>query len=344
MKIPADLVRNFGQLFIMAFDGLQPQPEVLEFFSAFNIGGVILFADNYSDPSQLRDLTANLQKRASRPELPMFIATDHEGGRVQRFRNGFTRVPSMAKCGSGSAAQTELLHRKIARELLSAGVNLNFAPVADLCGAEQSGAIGDRSFGTDATVVSEHVRAAIRGLQEEGVAACVKHFPGHGFTTEDSHRELPRIQQTREELWRTDLQPFRTAIAAGVEGVMTAHALYPLAGDQEWPASLSPFWITDVLRRDLGFRRMVITDAIEMKGLMMQWSPETCGFRALLAGSDVLLYYREAHQFRAFDELRRGLEAGEIPPGIVRASLARVKEAKARFAAKRSSLPRCDVE
>jgi beta-N-acetylhexosaminidase len=344
MKIPADLVRNFGQLFIMAFDGLQPQPEVLEFFFAFNIGGVILFADNYSDPAQLRNLTAMLQKRAATPEMPMFIATDHEGGRVQRFRNGFTRVPAMAKCGSGSADQTEALHRKMARELLWAGINLNFAPVADLCDAEQPGAIGDRSFGTDARVVSLHVRAAVQGLQEEGVAACAKHFPGHGFTTEDSHRELPRIQRTRGELSSADLEPFRSAIAAGVEGVMTAHAVYPLAGDREWPASLSSFWITDVLRRNLGFQRLVITDAIEMKGLMQQWSPERCGFQALLAGSDVLLYYREAHQFSAFDELRRGLEAGEIPPGVVRASLARVKKAKARFAAKRLALPRSAAE
>jgi beta-N-acetylhexosaminidase len=331
MKAHRELVQRFGQLFIMAFDGLQPQPEVLEFFSAFNIGGVILFSDNYSTPEQLSSLTCGLQQSVCTNGLPAFIATDHEGGRVQRFRDGFTRIPAMSKFGSGPTQETELIHRRVACELKSVGVNLNLAPVADLCTKEQPGAIGDRSFGTDPMVVSGHVRAAIRGLQEEGVAACVKHFPGHGFTKQDSHRELPAITRTSTELEECDLQPFCAAIDTGVAAVMTAHVVYPLAGDPKWPASLSPFWVHDVLRGQLGFNGLVITDAIEMKSLTTRWSPETCGYRALMAGADVLLYYREAHQFRAFEELRRGLSNGEIPPAPVERSLARIARAKSRF-------------
>lgn len=337
MKAHPELVRRFGQLFIMAFDGLQPQPEVLEFFSAFNIGGVILFTDNYSTPEQLRKLTRGLQQSLGANESPALIATDHEGGRVQRFRDGFTRIPAMSKLGSGLVQRTEQIHRRIANELKSVGVNLNLAPVADLCTEEQPGAIGDRSFGTDPIVVSGHIRAAISGLQKEGVAACVKHFPGHGFTKQDSHRELPSIIRTRNELENSDLKPFRAAIEAGVASVMTAHIIYPRAGDPKWPASLSPFWIRDILRGQLRFNGLVITDAIEMKSLAMHWSPETCGFQALMAGADVLLYYREAHQFRAFEELHRGLRNGEIPPGPVERSLARVAWVKSRFAVARAT-------
>jgi beta-N-acetylhexosaminidase len=330
MKAQSDLASSFGQLFIMAFDGLQPQPEVLEFLIAFNIGGVILFADNYSDPEQLRSLTSLLQQRCG-TRWPLFITTDHEGGRVQRFRRGFTAVPPMAKCGTGPTSKTEALHREVARELRAVGINLNFAPVADLCSAEQAGAIGDRSFGTEPVIVAEHVRAAIAGLQGEGVVACAKHFPGHGFTVQDSHHELPYISRSQEDLWNVDLVPFRAAIDAGVEAIMTAHAVYPHSADPDGPASLSSVWIRNILREQMGFGGIVVTDAIEMKGLMTRWSPETCGYRALLAGSDVLLYYREAHQFRAFDELRRALMSGEIPPSMVEQSLARIRKVKARY-------------
>jgi len=330
MKVQTELASSFGQLFIMAFDGLQPQPEVLEFLIAFNIGGVILFADNYSDPEQLRDLTSLLQKRCG-TRFPFFIATDHEGGRVQRFRCGFTAVPPMAKCGMGATSETEELHRKIARELRAVGINLNFAPVADLSSVEQAGAIGDRSFGTDPVMVAEHVRAAIAGLQREGVVACAKHFPGHGFTVQDSHHELPYIGRNQEDLWNLDLVPFRAAIDVGVEAIMTAHAVYPYSKDPDSPASLSSVWIRTILRQQMGFPGIVITDAIEMKGLMTRWSPETCGYRALLAGSDVLLYYREADQFQAFDELRRALISGEIPLSVVEQSLDRIRKVKARY-------------
>lgn len=329
--IPADLVRDFGQLFVLAFDGARLPGEVEEFFRTFRIGGVILFADNYRDPEQLRALTAELQRRCATPETPLFVSTDHEGGRVQRFREGFTRLEPMAAYGPREPGETEAAHRVAARELAAAGINLNFAPVADLCPADRPGAIGDRSFGSDPHAVARHVEAAVRGIRAEGLLAGVKHFPGHGATEEDSHRVLPQIRRSREELEASDLIPFRAAITAGVEIVMTAHVVYPAAGDGDWPASLSPFWLGRVLRQELGFQGLVVTDAIEMKGLAERWSPLECGRLALAAGADILLYYKEAHQFSAFYELRRALERGEIDPRPVAASLARVRRAKRRL-------------
>lgn len=323
----AGLVQELGQLFILAFDGVHLPGEVAEFFRTFRIGGVILFADNFRDPAQLRALTAELQERCATPEAPLFVSTDHEGGRVQRFRAGFTRLEPMAVYGGRAPAETEAAHRLAARELAAAGINLDFAPVADLCPAGRPGAIGDRSFGCDAPAVARHVEAAVRGLHAGGLLACVKHFPGHGATEEDSHHVLPEIRRSREEMAAADLVPFRAAIAAGVDAVMTAHVVYP-AGDPAWPASLSPFWLGPMLRRELGFEGLVVTDAIEMKGLTGRWSPLACGRQALAAGADLLLYYKEAHQFAAFYELRRALERGEVDPGPVAASLERVRHAK----------------
>src|SRR6185369_272737 len=170
--------RDFGQLFVLAFDGARLPGEVEEFFRTFRIGGVILFADNYRDPKQLRALTDELQQRCASPEAPLFVSTDHEGGRVQRFREGFTRLEPMAAYGVREPAATEAAHRLAGRELAAAGINLDFAPVADLCPPDRPGAIGDRSFGSDPTTVARHVEAAVRGLQAEGLLACVKHFPG----------------------------------------------------------------------------------------------------------------------------------------------------------------------
>jgi len=322
------LADEFGQLFILAFDGARLPADVAEFFRTFHIGGVILFGDNYRDPEQLRALVDDLQARAATPGCPLFITTDHEGGRVQRFRDGFTRLPPMAAMAERDPSETEALYRTAARELAAAGVNVDFAPVADLCAADCAGAIGDRSFGDDPLLAAKHVAAAVRGIQSEGVLACVKHFPGHGATEEDSHRVLPSIDRTRAEIDERDLVPFRAALHAGVAAVMTAHATYP---DDPLPASLSPYWLRQVLRRGLGFEGLVVTDALEMKALEGRYAYADAGALALHAGSDVLLYYKEAFQYEAFWELRSRLERGELDAGGIAESLARVRAAKQRL-------------
>jgi beta-N-acetylhexosaminidase len=329
--VARDVVEGFGQLFIMGFDGLHPSRETLEYLRTFRIGGVILFEDNYESVDQLRALTAQLQEHGAHPDALLFVCSDHEGGRVQRFRSGFTTLPAMAEVGRGSPAATEALHRRVARELWAAGVNLNLAPVADVCPSDQPGTIGDRSFGDDPVVVATHVAAAVRGLQAEGILACAKHFPGHGSTTQDAHRELPTIRSSLSDLEQRDLLPFKSAVAAEVGAVMTAHVIYPLAGDPDSPASLSAFWINQVLRHRLGFQGLILSDALEMKGIMTRYSPIDSGLGALAAGTDVLLYYKEADQYAAFYELRQALKAGDIDPEPVTTSLARVQRAKRRW-------------
>lgn len=326
------LVNQFGQLFILAFDGPVLSAEVEEFINTFNIGGLIFFSDNFESPEQFTALVKDIQDRCANG-TPLFISTDHEGGKRQEFTKGFSRIPPMGVAGTKEPADTLQLYRQMGRELHAVGINLNFAPVADLCAGNTPGSIGDRSFGTDVVKVTQHVLAAVQGLQAEGVLACVKHFPGHGATAQNSHHELPVIKLTPEELFQHDLIPFEEAIKAGVASVMTAHIAYP-AGDAQWPASLSHFWITDVLRNKLSFNGAIISDALEMKALTNYWDTVTCGIKAFEAGTDILLYYREKNQFQTFYELRMALEKGELDWKRVEESLERVRVMKGTLIAK----------
>jgi beta-N-acetylhexosaminidase len=234
----------------------------------------------------------------------------------------------MCELGSQNPSSTEALYSQIARELRAVGVNINFAPVADLCEPNTAGAIGDRSFGSDPETVGAHVASAVRGLQRERILACVKHFPGHGATTQDSHRETPVVKLSGEEMEQRELVPFRFAIETGVKSVMTAHALYPFAGDAERPASLSKYWLTEVLRHKMNFQGLTITDAIEMQALLCDRSPRDCGYHAINAGADIVVYYKEAYQFEAFFELRRALERGDLDRQSIAERLRRIRDAK----------------
>lgn len=318
-------------MFILAFDGPRVSGELIEFFRTFRIGGLILFADNFEHTRQLRELTSELQRSCVRDGPALFIATDHEGGRVQRFGDGFTRIPPMAELAPRPSVEVESLFHRVGLELASCGINFNLAPVADLCSALRPGAIGDRSFGTNPEEAAQQVCAVVAGLQRAGIMSCVKHFPGHGDTDVDSHRDLPSIAVTRKQLDARELVPFRAAIAAGAAAVMSGHALYPQAGDADLPASLSAHWLREVLRRQLGFDRLVVADAVEMDGLRRHWDPLEAGRLAIDAGNDLLIYYRIDDELETVYELHRALARGEIDPTVIAQSLARISAAKTRW-------------
>jgi beta-N-acetylhexosaminidase len=332
MLINRELLRAFGQLFVMAFDGTQPGAETIEFLSRFEIGGVVLFEDNYESPDQLRSLVNSLNKRCAGADRPLLILTDHEGGTVQRFRDGFSVLPPAAEMGAESPKRTAELYWRAAMELRCAGVNVALAPVADVCAADQPGTIGGRSFGDDPDLVAQHVAAAVCALQGAGIAACTKHFPGHGATADDAHRRLPVVTLSETDLFARDIVPFRAAIRARTAMLMTAHAVYPQAGDDR-PASLSPYWIGAVARKQLHYQGVIISDALEMKGLMTQWRPLDSGRQAFASGTDILMYYKESDQYAAFYELRADLERGEFDPIAIAESVRRVSMLKQWLAA-----------
>jgi beta-N-acetylhexosaminidase len=261
------------------FPGEEP-PDWVRRLLERGLGGVVLYAWNVRDPAQLRALTDAL--RAEQPEL--VVAIDEEGGDVTRLeaREGSSYPGNWALGVVDDVELTRAVAGAMASDLAGAGINLDFAPVADVNTTADNPIIGVRSFGSDAELVARHVAAFVEGLEAGGVAACAKHFPGHGNTLEDSHLELPTVEELRPEA----LLPFRAAIEAGVTAIMSAHIRVREIGDE--PATLSPALLTDLLRSELGFAGVAITDALEMKAISATVGVEQGAVRALAAGADAL--------------------------------------------------------
>jgi beta-N-acetylhexosaminidase len=252
---------------------------------AGGLGSVILFGTNIETPEQLRALTDSL--RAENPDV--FVAIDEEAGDVTRLEHatGSSYPGNLALGTIDDLALTEAMARSVGTRVRAAGIDLDYAPVADVNTEPRNPVIGARSFGADTMRVARHVAAAVRGLQAAGVAACAKHFPGHGDTTVDSHFGLPTVHATRAELERDTLPPFRGAQAAGARAVMVAHLLIP-ALDPEYPASVSPTVIHGLLRAGLGFEGLAISDAIGMAAVKARYGLAGAAVRALAAGLDLI--------------------------------------------------------
>ncbi|MCK8515695.1 beta-N-acetylhexosaminidase [Methylonatrum kenyense] len=279
-----------GQLMV-GIAGLELSAEECHLLRHPQIAGVILFSRNYQDPEQLAALTNSIH-RLRDPAL--LIAVDQEGGRVQRFRDGFTRLPPMAALGrlydvdpAAAREQSYALGWLMAAELRALGVDFSFAPVVDLARGVSS-VIGDRGFHALPAVVSELAACWIDGMREAGMPATAKHFPGHGSVAPDSHLELPVDTRPEPSLRDSDLLPFESLIRQQrVDAIMTAHVAYPKADNQ--PASFSRYWIGTVLRDDLGFDGVVVADDLDMEGAAALGDRPGRARVALEAGNDLLL-------------------------------------------------------
>jgi beta-N-acetylhexosaminidase len=259
------------------------------------VGGVILFARNYASPRQLGLLTAEI--RILR-DSPLLIAVDHEGGRVQRFRAGFTELPPMRTLGQrwdhdalGAAGEAERYGRVIASELAAHGIDFSFTPVLDLDHG-QSSVIGDRAFHRNPDAVAQLATALCRGLRACGMAAVGKHFPGHGFVSADSHHETPIDDRALALLEGSDLLPFGTLIGDGLEGIMPAHVVYPAIDSR--PAGFSEVWLRTILRKRMGFDGMIFSDDLSMAGAGIAGDVVARAGAALAAGCDMVLLCNDA--------------------------------------------------
>ena len=313
---------NLSQLFIL---GLSADND-LSFVRDFQPGGVVLMGRNARPFPEVQELTALLRAAL---EVPI-ISTDHEGGRVQRLRDGFEALLPAREIGQMGAKSVRDMGARVGRELRRAGLNLNFAPVCDVPTHAGDTVIGSRAFSTDFDAAGVLAAAYIGGLQES-IGACAKHFPGHGGVGVDSHFGLPTFDGSRAEL-EPHLGPFRAAIGAGVSALMVAHIAVPALDPSGAPASLSAPLITDLLRGELGFDGLVVSDDLEM-GALSTISAGALAVRALRAGCDALLFcHSNEKATEAHAAIERALKRGELDAARVEEALARVERWKARFA------------
>lgn len=317
------LRRTVAQLFFVGIPGPGLDRATREFLTEHPPGGVVLFRRNIRSADQLRRLVGMLH--AAGAGVAPLVSIDHEGGRVDRLPRPFTHFPPAAAVGLHGVPAAEAVGRAMGIELAAVGIDLDFAPVLDVCTNPRNQVIGDRAFATEPERASRLALAFARGLQDAGVLACGKHFPGHGASRGDSHFVLPRVARSRRALAAVDLVPFVRWIRAGFPALMTSHVVYP-AYDSRRPATLSPRISRELLRGELGYRGVLFSDDLEMQAAAGRHPPGRLAVRALEAGCDVLLVCQSIATARAaMRGVEEALDAGRLDAHIVVESLARIQ-------------------
>ena len=283
-----------AQVFMFGWVGEEPSPLIIEWITRRNIGGVKIFGWNTSDTQKLARTVGELQQASLNGafNLPLLVATDQEGGIVRHVRGTTSETPgNMAIGASGYPRDAYLSGYYIGKEMALLGINMNFAPTVDLFTNRNSIIIGTRAFGTDPVRVGIFGSAFAKGQLDAGVIPTAKHFPGHGDTPLDSHGILPRINITYETLWDRELVPYRMMISEGVPAIMSGHLAFPLTEGQNTPASLSPFFLTEVLRNRIGFNGVVVTDDLMMIGATVYLGTiSRTAKQALIAGNNIIMF------------------------------------------------------
>jgi beta-N-acetylhexosaminidase len=331
--VPLALARDIGQLLIGSFAGSTLPPELRSLAKEFDLGGAILFSRNVEAPEQVAELADSIEGLGR--GMPCWVSIDQEGGRVARLKEPFTKWPPMAVLGRAKSEDlAERFGLALARELKAVGITLDYAPVLDIHTNPKNPVIGDRAFAERADQVATLGRVVIRALQSEGVAACGKHFPGHGDTSTDSHLELPLVEHPPDRLRAVEFVPFREAIREGVAFIMTAHVLVPSL-DEEVPATLSPAIVQAILRDELGYQGVILSDDLEMKAVSARTPVPVAAVQAIKAGCDGLLICSGDVDIQAvtLEALVKAVETGEIPQKRMDDALSRLRRAKERFLA-----------
>lgn len=345
-SVNADLVRalmesmtiedKIGQMIMVGFDDRSLTPELEDHLNKIHAGNVIFLGRNYADPQQMWEFTNALQRMASCRSVPVgfFTAIDQEGGVVARLLNGVTVFPG--NMALGATAQTHYARRAAeatAREMLQLGLNMNLAPVLDVNNNPGNPAIGVRSYGENPELVAAMGAEAVAASQSAGVLATAKHFPGKGDVTRDSHIDLPHVPHNRERLNQVELVPFKAAIAAGVGAIMTAHVTFPaIEPEPLLPATMSQRVLQGLLRDELGFRGIIITDDLFMGAISKSHGLAEAAIRSINAGADiVLMCHNPDDQVIATKAVWEAARSGRIAMYTIDSSVRRVLSAKALF-------------
>lgn len=333
--------QKIGQILMCGFEGKQIPPHMESLFSEYHIGGIIYFRRNVALPEQILQLSQSLQQLSSQySDIPLSIAIDQEGGMVARIDQEVTIMPGQMTLGATGNSQFAYEAGEISgMELAQMGITVNFAPVLDVNNNPLNPVIGIRSFGEHPETVAQFGVEMINGYQEMGISACAKHFPGHGDTSADSHHELPAVAHDLERIHAVELVPFKAAIEAGVDMIMTAHVQFPAIEPNGDPATISYSVLTELLRNELGYKGVIVTDCLEMKAISEGIGVGRGAVEAVKAGADLILVsHRFDRQIAAFKAIEEAIESGEITEERLNEAVDRVLAVKAKQqdAAKRS--------
>ena len=324
------LDEKIGQMIITGFDGSEYNDDMDRLINEYKVGGVILFARNIEDSSQMIELTRALQENNN--NIPLFISIDEEGGRVSRLPDDIEKFPAAFDIGLINNDQTAYENGKeIGYTLKRLGINLDYAPVLDIYSNENNTVIGDRAFSKEESIVSTMGIATMEGIEDADIIPVVKHFPGHGDTEVDSHYGLPIVYKTLEELRNFEFIPFVKAIESGCDVIMVSHIILNEV-DSSNPASLSKIVISDLLRKDLEFDKVVITDDMSMGAITSIMSIEEACIKSIEAGCDILLLgnaYEEIEQ--VINSIKLKLYNGEISEEHINKSVNRILELKEKY-------------
>ena len=328
------LEEKIGQMFQVGFVGTKVTSEISEMIKDYHVGGIIYFRRNIKSLIQVSNLSNELQVLSinQRMGLPLIISTDQEGGIVHRLIGGTHFPGSMVLGATKNVELAKRMGQAIAKELKTLGINMDFAPVLDVNCNSLNPVIGVRSFGEDPFWVAKLGVAFIKGVQAEGVIACGKHFPGHGDTVADSHLTLPVVKHDRNHLEKVEFYPFMQAIQAGVDSIMTAHVCFPsIEPKEDIPATLSYNVLTNLLRKELGYTGIIITDCMEMKAIADGFGTSEGAIMSIKAGSDIVLVSHSINkQKQAIEMVIEAVRKGEISEERINQSVLRILKLKGK--------------
>ncbi|WP_017416563.1 beta-N-acetylhexosaminidase [Clostridium tunisiense] len=338
-----DLEEKIGQMIFAGVSGTTMDTGAQKLINQLHVGGIIFYKNNFENPTQTVELV-NQIKAENSSNIPLFLGVDQEGGRVIRLPGALTNFPPNKQIGEVNNSEFSYkIGRLLGYELKEFGLNLDFAPVLDINSNPNNPVIGDRSFGNNLEIVSKLGIETMKGIQSQKVIPTIKHFPGHGDTAVDSHLELPIVNKTLKELMKLELIPFKRAMDEGAEVVMVAHMLIPKL-DKNNPASMSKVVMTDVLRKQLGFTGVIITDDMTMGAIVEHFDIGKAAVESVKAGSDIILVghgYDNVEKIQS--ALKSAIEKGEISQQRINESVERIIKLKRKYGIKDEKVENPDI-
>ncbi|WP_353096484.1 beta-N-acetylhexosaminidase [Tissierella praeacuta] len=339
------LEEKIGQLMIVGFDGTEVNDEIIRTIEELKVGGFILFSRNIVDENQTLSLLNKIKETNSNNDIPLFLSIDEEGGRVSRLPKSFVKIPVAMKIGNKNDKDISYrLGSILGRRVGSVGFNVDFAPVLDINSNPKNPVIGDRSFGSTVDQVANNGLQVMLGIKDTGIIPAVKHFPGHGDTDIDSHIKLPMVNKTIDQLKSFELVPFMEAINKDADMVMVAHILYPNI-DKDYPATMSSKMIQNILRDDLGYNGVVVSDDMTMGAIVENYTLEDGVLSFIKAGGDIaLVCHGKENPAKVFEKIKEAVKIGELNEKDIDDKVYRILKLKEKYNLRDNIITDIDLE